>query len=127
MNEELILPDVRNEKFFFIAGIILSVFTLMMFYIVNYSYFFERSLYIKRRALLKWLKNNKLPDPEIAEGYTEWIVGQYEITLSESYGFYVYNKNGDLELHSYRYSIIYGDVHNKILKILKRERSKHLG
>ena len=74
----------QYNNFFIIIGFILSAVTFGIVFYLFYSNFFEREDYLTRKRLLKWIKENKLPDylyiKELNLYY--WNIGAIEINLS---------------------------------------------
>ena len=124
MSNDLVLPKLRSKFSEAIWATIGFVFFIpIMFF---YTQFFERDTYIRRKALLKWLKKNKLPDPEILEGYCSWSLGNYRITLIEKTNTVYIGGSEKIQLSSWNNGFIDKYRYNRILKILKREKASYV-
>ena len=118
--KELILPKKTSKTKKTLLAIIGSVLIIPVF--IFYGVFFERDEYIKRKALLKWIKVNGLPKIKNPRWESpKWCLGEYTITLQDDSTFYV-DKGWELEICSFRSGFFDRYYYNKILKILIKAR-----
>ena len=122
MSNDLVLPKPRSKVSKIIWAALGFAFIIPLFFF--YTQFFERNTHLRRKALLKWLKNNNLPKPEISGRWCTWYIGEYSLTLNIDDDAYV-SKGTDLQLSSWHNGYIDTYRYNKILKILKEEKASY--
>jgi len=112
----LVMPDVKFAWVYKLGGIVLSIPFFLPF-IFNYTAFFERETWVRRKAFDKWMNNNKLPDPAVRGRYKVWTVDGYEITVLDNDRYYIF-KGRDIMLSSFNSGVFDKRLYRKILRKL---------
>ena len=89
---KLIMPDLTTSRVHELMGLILSVFTLGLFFVLWYGALYERKGYWNRKTLYDYLKNNELPVPIFSGEFTHWIIDDIKIT-TDGKTWYVLGRN----------------------------------
>ena len=118
----------REDKAWKIAGFVLAFCTLGIGFIFFYSNFFERELYMRRKALLAWLCENPLPSPR----YFATRPSVWEWKLPSGFSLYLWEYNMSPSLYrgtncvlcSFRSGILDKRNDAKVRKILKESTGK---
>ncbi len=76
----------KENTYYQIIGLVCSVFTLGLIFLLFYGFFFSRQHYHNRKLFLHYIKNNKLQTPHFAYSvcnYT-WDIDGYKICLNQN-------------------------------------------
>ena len=118
-NSELIMSDGVHTIMYNLIGSILGICTLTLSMWITYSFWFDRTCWIRRKAFLKWLKVNELPEPIIIKkDYVIWFINDYRITKRNDGTCYIFEGN-NLILSSFHGGIIDTYIYKKIYNYLK--------
>lgn len=79
----LIMPNKKTTKPHKAVGTILITLSFLTLLHHLYPVFFERKNYYNRKALLKWLLTNKLPQPTNVDGSHVWIFQNYMLIKTQ--------------------------------------------
>ena len=119
MSDKLIFPNVKHDKFYKGIGLVVMVSTLCLGFLFWYSRFFERELWLRRKAFIKWLENNELPEPKYILEYKTWSIDGYELTLVDGEDKWYILNGADIVIGSYRTGFLETRDYNKVLERLK--------
>jgi len=114
--DAFVMPDVKCDWVYKLCGFVLSIPFFLPF-IFNYTFFFERETWVRRKAFDKWMNNNKLPDPAVRGRYKVWTVDGYEITVLDNKKYYVF-KGSELMLGSFNSGVFDRRLYRKIFRKL---------
>ena len=105
MNSNLILPNKETKLYHFIVGVILNVIFPFVQFTICYGALFDRENYYNRKALYKWLKDNKLPEYQQAGKYYTWYINDYLFVINNKDTWYLF-KDEEPMIVSFRGGII---------------------
>jgi len=78
--ERIVMPDLETKWFHVTIGIVLTLCTFGIFFIVWYGALLNRDNYYNRKKLYDYLMKHGLPKPVVLNGFTTWTIKNLEIT-----------------------------------------------
>ena len=79
----LVMPDLKTRPWHVMAGVVLSVLTCFIFFVLWYGALFNRRDYWNRKALYDYLLKHPLPKPTSIGRFKTWRIGNADITLCD--------------------------------------------
>lgn len=95
-------------------GLVLALITLCLVFVLFYTNFFERELYLNRKKLYKYL----LKHPISGAG-NRWKIGKYELVYLDKKTFSFFDDN-DCLMCSFHAGIVDSYYYNKILAMIEK-------
>jgi len=108
------------------SGFILTICTLTLPFFVCYNYFFDHTKWLNNKILLRWLRNNQLPDPSNCGSWLKWEIDDDTSIYycgekgSRTREFVVYHKN-EIIFTDHSMSLLDTRLSKRISKILINE------
>ena len=115
--DPLLMPDVTYRGLYAVCGFFLCICTFMLAFATHSAAFFFRENWTRRKALIKWLDNNDLPQYSAVNEFKTWEIDGYQITLIGDC-WYMFRER-DLVIGSFHCGLFDTLMYRKILKALK--------